>query len=450
MYRLLSVACSKVLKAGSVMTSASWRWALSTTIAALLAGCGVLRQAQDDMQPPIGALGAMPQSRASLRQDNANASQYRVVFRFPSGSGLCPDGAWPWGGLLMFEGTLYGTTYAAGAYGAGTVFSVDAAGKLHLLHSFEQTGEGEGGGPEGALVAVNGTLYGTTAAGGKYRGGTVFGITTDGRTHVLHSFGKNPDGATPQAALLAVNGVMFGTTSAGGAYGDGTVFSIMTNGTSEKVLHSFGSGSDGQAPQASLIAVKGALFGTTAAGGRHGDGTVFRMSLNGTRERVLHSFAGGSDGKTPNAALTAVNDVLYGTTSEGGAYGQTNWGGTLFSIRTSGEGHRVLHSFAQGTDGQKPVAALIRVNGVLYGTTALGGAYARSSDEGGTLYSFEISNGEEHVLHSFGRRSDGSIPVAPVAEMGGTVYGATIIGGIDGQCVASGGSGNGTLFAFRP
>jgi hypothetical protein len=38
------------------------RLALTTCVAgALLAGCGALRQAQDDMQPPIGAPGVMPQ-----------------------------------------------------------------------------------------------------------------------------------------------------------------------------------------------------------------------------------------------------------------------------------------------------------------------------------------------------------------------------------------------------
>ncbi|MGB6517410.1 MAG: hypothetical protein WBE79_02760 [Candidatus Cybelea sp.] len=42
------------------------RNALSVCVAAaLLAGCGVLRQAQDDMQPPIGAPGTMPQTPAA-------------------------------------------------------------------------------------------------------------------------------------------------------------------------------------------------------------------------------------------------------------------------------------------------------------------------------------------------------------------------------------------------
>ena len=49
------------------MRSQEWiRSALSISVAAALpAGCGALRQAQDDMQPPIGAPGTIPQSRAN-------------------------------------------------------------------------------------------------------------------------------------------------------------------------------------------------------------------------------------------------------------------------------------------------------------------------------------------------------------------------------------------------
>jgi uncharacterized repeat protein (TIGR03803 family) len=108
----------------------------------------------------------------------------------------------------------------------------------------------------------------------------------------------------------------------------------------------------------------------------------------------------------------------------------------------------VLHSFGNGTDGQEPLAALIGVNGTLYGTTARGGAYAGSGDEGGTVYSFHASNDTERVLHNFGRRSDGSIPVAPLTEMDGTLYGTTISGGIYSECVTSGKSGNGAVFAL--
>ena len=92
----------------------------------------------------------------------------------------------------------------------------------------------------------------------------------------LHSFGSGSDGGHPSASLLNVSGTLYGTTSLGGAYGKGTVFSMTLSGN-ERVLHSFGYGADGATPLAGLIDVKGTLYGTTSAGGTYGDGTVFAL-----------------------------------------------------------------------------------------------------------------------------------------------------------------------------
>ncbi len=40
------------------------------------------------------------------------------------------------------------------------------------------------------------------------------------------SFGGGNDGAVPSAALIAVKGTLYGTTSGGGTYGKGTVFAL--------------------------------------------------------------------------------------------------------------------------------------------------------------------------------------------------------------------------------
>ena len=61
------------------------------------------------------------------------------------------------------------------------------------------------------------------------------------------------------------------------------------------MLHSFGSGTDGQRLAAGLIfdAAKINLYGTTNSGGTFGDGTVFELtpqSGGGWAERVLYSF----------------------------------------------------------------------------------------------------------------------------------------------------------------
>ena len=92
----------------------------------------------------------------------------------------------------------------------------------------------------------------------------------------------------------------------------------------EKVLYSFAGGSDGANPVAGLIAdAPGNLYGTTLFGGAAGNGTVFELvnSSGNYTEKVLHSFSGssfsgGSDGGQPQDGLIAdASGNLYGTTS---------------------------------------------------------------------------------------------------------------------------------------
>ncbi|MGB6739345.1 MAG: choice-of-anchor tandem repeat GloVer-containing protein [Candidatus Cybelea sp.] len=235
----------------------------------------------------------------------------------------------------------------------------------------------DGNEPAAGLIDVDGTLYGTTAWGGGYGHGAAFSITSSGTEKVLHSFGKGTDGYYPQAGLIDVGGTLYGTTEYGGSgscsndfyHGCGTVFSITTGGK-EKVLHSFSdAGAQGSNPLAGLIDVGGALYGTTFQGGYGGRGTVFRITTGGT-EKVLHNFGLGTDGCYPLAALVDVGGTLYGTTYSGGMYGV----GTAFSITTSGV-EKVLHSFGNGSDGVFPVAGLIKVNETLYSTTYNGGLH---------------------------------------------------------------------------
>jgi uncharacterized repeat protein (TIGR03803 family) len=86
--------------------------------------------------------------------------------------------------------------------------------------------------------------------------------------------------------------------------------------SSYQVLYRF-KRSHGANPWAGLIDVNGTLYGTTQEGGEYGDGTVYSVSLAGT-EKVVHSFLGYSDGAFPHSGLLNVNGTLYGTTSSGG------------------------------------------------------------------------------------------------------------------------------------
>jgi uncharacterized repeat protein (TIGR03803 family) len=139
-----------------------------------------------------------------------------------------PDGADPYAGLIMdSEGNLYGTTGDGGIQGnLGTVFKVSQTGKENVLYRFKR--EQNGFNSRGLVRDAQGNLYGTTEEGGLIGAGVVFEITTDGKEKILHNFctGLCGDGAYPNGLIIDVQGNLYGTAAAGGTYGNGTIFKI--------------------------------------------------------------------------------------------------------------------------------------------------------------------------------------------------------------------------------
>jgi uncharacterized repeat protein (TIGR03803 family) len=407
-------------KETGMSTSRVSRFALSCCAGAVvLAGCG----GSASLSPPPTGL-TIPAQRA-----RSNVA-YKLLYSFrPSG-----DGANPYAGLLKVGSMLYGTTAYGGTNGDGAIFSIAPSDKEMVLHNFGAAGDGSI--PFAGLINVQGTLYGTTSEGGVYCGpsggcGTVFSITQSGTEVVLHSFGGSGDGANPLAGLINFKGALYGTTYRGGANGDGAVFSI-TPSRKEAVLYNFKGGSaDGEFPLASLVTIKGKLFGTTVYGGANDEGTVFSITRSG-KESVRHSFGGSGDGERPYAGLIAANGTLYGTTHLGGADSY----GAVFSITPSGK-EAVLYSFKGGSaDGEYPYAGLIDVKGSLYGTTIEGG-----ENGAGTVFSIAPPT-TEIVLHSFGGAGDGEYPYyGALIDVKGRLYGTTYDGGANGD---------GTVFSLKP
>jgi uncharacterized repeat protein (TIGR03803 family) len=125
-----------------------------------------------------------------------------------------------------------------------------------------------------------GNLYGMTYAGGAPEQGTIYKLAADGTETVLYTFAQTQGaGSSPFAGLTVdAQGSFYGTTSAGGANADGVVFRFASNGTM-KLLHSFAGGSDGDEPGCTLLADgAGQLIGTTIHGGHFGAGTIFRVA----------------------------------------------------------------------------------------------------------------------------------------------------------------------------
>ena len=143
-------------------------------------------------------------------------------------------------------------------------------------------------------------------------------------------------------------------------------------------------------------------------------------------ESVLYSFTGGADGANPvGPVIRDVDGNLYGTTELGGAYGK----GVVYKVSETGV-QTVLHSFAGGTnktaDGAEPYAGLLRDKaGNLYGTTTIAGGYGWGAV-------FKVTKaGHETVLYRFtGPPDDGGQPWGPlIQDAEGNLYGMTQYGG---------------------
>ena len=318
-----------------------------------------------------------------------------------------------------------------------------------VVYSFLLNGK-DGESPSAALfMDAAGNLYGTTPSGGVYAEGTVFelipGANGTWTEKKLHDFGSGTDGREPYCVLIMdTAGNLYGTTTAGGAQNAGTVFELMpgANGVwREKRLYDFGSAKDGQNPYAGLLMdALGNLYGSTFGGGSASFGTVFELisGANGTwTEKLLHNFGSGTDGRSPYASLIMdTKGNLYGTAYEGGA----NSAGSVFQLSPTAKGgwsETRLHDFGSGTDGAYPYAELIMdVAGNLYGTTL----------EGGTGFGtvFSLSPGANHMwtetlLNSFGNLdNNGCGPYAGlIRDTTGNLYSTT---------EGCGASGFGTVF----
>ncbi|HEY5047171.1 MAG TPA: choice-of-anchor tandem repeat GloVer-containing protein [Rhizomicrobium sp.] len=389
----------------------------------------------------------------------------KVLHSF-SGGGT--DGANPAAGVINANGILYGTTvYGSGDGLRGTVFAVNRkTGAETVVYAFcSQPQCADGFNPSGGLINVNGTLYGTTAAGGSGSEGQQFGTAfaldpNTGSEKVLYSFctklvnGACSDGANPAAGVIDAKGTLYGTTQEGGNGNDsenGTAFALDPKTGTETVLYDFCSQkncTDGEQPRAALVDVNGTLYGTTASGGIYGCpggqacGAAFSLDPNTGADSVLHSFGNGTDGRYPEASLIAANGMLYGTTYAGGVTGCGGPGcGTVFSIDPNTGAEKVLYSFCSQqncADGANPFASLIDANGTLYGTTRAGG----SADKG-TVFSLDPSTGAETALYSFCSQqncTDGANPIASLIEVKGKFYGTTDEGGAFGY---------GTVFVLK-
>jgi len=284
----------------------------------------------------------------------------------------------------------------------------------------------------GSMVqATDGNFYGATSWLGERNGGTIFRLTPTGRLTAIYSFcaplTSCDGGSGPwMSPILGNDGNLYGTANGGGTAGEGTIYRLTIEGEFT-TLYNFCRDLrclDGALPVGLIQSSDGSLYGTTSEGGEV-RGVFFKFSLGGHYTR-LYSFCSQhdcTDGATPlSGPIQGVDGNFYGTTFVGGSQNR----GVVYEITPTGS-YQVLYNFCSQencSDGGSPYAALVQdAAGNLYGAATSGGIYGA-----GTL--FQITPSHQFILlHSFDKK-DGALPVAALTLANdGNLYGVTFAGG---------------------
>ncbi len=303
---------------------------------------------------------------------NTDGTGYAIIHSFATGS---PNAvvSTPLGGLARSGNTLYGTTRQGSLYnGSSVVFRVDTDGSNFgvVAQGGQQFSFPGGSFTKGAVISGDRLYLGA----GYYRG--VHTIQTDGQfagaPFLQFPFGNSGDNAP---SVTVVGDTMY-------VYSGNEIHRVDTNGSNDQLLATV------QGGNSSHLTIDGEwIYGTSGyLSGSLQSGSVFKLKIDGTGFTELHAFD-GLDGINPQQGLALVGDTLYGTTPD-----------TLYSLKTNGTGFETLESVA-GVGSE-----LTALDGVLYGTTFNGGAYGQ-----GTLFSYTLAAVPEPATAAWGMAALGGL-----------------------------------------
>lgn len=246
---------------------------------------------------------------------------------------------------------------------------------------------------------------------------------------VLKTF-NDLNGAQPFSKLFYNGTYLYGATFHGGITGQGTIFRIKLDGTEDSTLLNC-TNANFSYLEGSLISDGTYLYGTSVGGGTYQKGAIYRIRLDGTMDTVLYSLNNNlTTSCWPIDALFYDGVYLYGTSSRGG----TNDNGFIFKIKTDGTGYTELLYF-NGANGFHPSGSLISDGTYLYGTTENGGLNGK-----GTIFRI-MPDGTGYTLLLNFNGINGSYPDASFLFDGTYLYGTTSFGGTNNA---------GTVFKIKP
>ena len=252
----------------------------------------------------------------TLFKVNTNGQGFAVLHSFNGNDGRSPKGGLVLSGHTLYGttqggGPNEGTVFKVNTDGTGFVTlhlftPATLAASNSTLTWFKWTNTG-GSHPTSGVVLSGNVLYGTAWAGGAEGSGTVFRLNTDGAGFaVLHHFSEaalvqnprrftNSDGADPESGLVLSGDTLYGTACLGGVNGQGTLFKLGANGTGFTVLKTFpqiGSGANSYEGNPRGLFLSGdTLYGRPSDNPNLDSGReLFKVNLDGTGFTTLPLF----------------------------------------------------------------------------------------------------------------------------------------------------------------
>jgi uncharacterized repeat protein (TIGR03803 family) len=204
----------------------------------------------------------------------------KVLHSFVGGK---KDVATPFGALTLnpHDGMLYGMAFAQAANGLGGIFRVNPkTGSYKLMASFTAA---TGGVPQtGALVVgPDKALYGNGWALGKNNGGSVFRYNPKTNQIKPIFFYAPTTGIQPYSGVVfSPSGKwIYSLTWRGGKFGGGTLLAIKTDGSDYRILQQFGPKTGLNNTAAPTITPDGKRLIYTQNGGKYPLGVLYSMRI---------------------------------------------------------------------------------------------------------------------------------------------------------------------------
>lgn len=292
----------------------------------------------------------------TLFEYSINEDSLRVLFHFrDSVVGIRPRGKL----MQASDGLIYGVN-ATKIFKFDITMDTIVAVKDFTLRSSQTPFEG-------LVEAPNGKFYGKLESYGSFPSTLYEYDLLQDTIQTVWNFAFNDDHFGSELYVLDSNTLVGTKTGSFASKGFIYEFDLISKTLSPTVY--FNNTLNGRLPYSLIISsADSKIIGLTGFGGVEDEGTLFELDSTYNLKK-LYDFGTSPMGKYPNSDLVQLNGILFGTTREGGLYGN----GTIYSYNPEQQQYQKRIDFEESITGSLPEGNMIlHSNNLIYGICGSG------------------------------------------------------------------------------